>query len=41
MMMTTRYTAANTATVRLFNFSAAAYDLPNGTLLVQAEEVIA
>ena len=41
MMMTTRYTAANTATVRLFNFSAAAYNLPNGTLLVQAEEVIA
>ena len=41
MMMTTRYTAANTATVRLFNFSAAAYNLPNGALLVQAEEVIA
>jgi hypothetical protein len=41
MMMTTRYTATNTATVRLFNFSAAAYNLPSGSLLVQAEEVIA
>jgi len=41
MMMTTRYTAANTATVRLFNFSASAYDLPSGSFLVQAEEVIA
>jgi hypothetical protein len=41
MMMTTRYTSSNTATVRLFNFSAAAYDLPSGNLLVQAEEVIA
>ena len=41
MMTTTRYTAANTATVRMFNFSASAYDLPNGSLLVQAEEVIA
>jgi len=41
MMMTVRYTAANTATVRLFNFSASAYDLPSGSFLVQAEEVIA
>jgi len=41
MMMTTRYSAANTAIVRLFNFSASAYDLPSGSFLVQAEEVIA
>ena len=41
MMMTTRYSAANTAIVRLFNFSASPYDLPSGSLLVQAEEVIA
>jgi len=41
MMMTVRYSAANTATVRLFNFSASAYDLPAGSFYVQAEEVIA
>ena len=41
MMLTTRYTAANTATIRLFNFTASAYDLPSGSFLVQAEEVIA
>jgi len=41
MMLTARYTASNTATVRLFNFTASAYDLPSGSLLVQAEEVIA
>ena len=41
MMLTTRYTATNQATVRLFNFTASAYDLPSGSFLVQAEEVIA
>lgn len=41
MMLTTRYSAANTAIVRLFNFTASAYDLPSGSFLVQAEEVIA
>jgi len=40
MMLTTRYTATNTATVRLFNFTASAYDLPSGSFLVQAEETI-
>lgn len=41
MMLTARYSAANTATIRLFNFTASAYDLPSGSFLVQAEEVIA
>ena len=41
MMLTTRYTSSNTASVRLFNFSGSAYDLPTGNLLVQGEEVIA
>jgi hypothetical protein len=41
MMSTTRYTAVNQAAVRIFNFSASAYDLPSGSFLVQAEEVIA
>jgi len=41
MMMTCRYSAVNQATVRLFNFTASAYDLPSGSFLVQAEEVIA
>lgn len=40
MMLTARYSAANTATIRLFNFTASAYDLPSGSFLVQAEEVI-
>lgn len=41
MMLTARYSAVNQATVRLFNFTASAYDLPSGSFLVQAEEVIA
>lgn len=40
MMMTVRYSAANTAIVRLFNFSASAYDLPAGSFYVQAEEIV-
>jgi hypothetical protein len=41
MMLTTRYSATNQATIRLFNFTGSAYDLPSGSFVVQGEEVIA
>jgi hypothetical protein len=41
MMLIVKYQTSNTARIRLFNFTASAYDLPSGSFLVQAEEVIA
>ena len=41
VMSTTRYASDGNATVRIFNFTASAYDIPSGSLLVQAEETVA
>lgn len=41
VMTTVRYASTGNATIRLFNFSASAYDIPSGKIMIQAEETVA
>lgn len=40
VMTTVRYASDGNATVRIFNFTSSAYDIPSGKLMVQAEETV-
>ena len=40
VMTTVRYASDGNATIRLFNFSGSAYDVPSGKVLIQAEETV-
>jgi Pectate lyase superfamily protein len=40
VMTTVRYASEGNATVRIFNFTSSAYDIPSGSLIVQAEETL-
>ncbi len=40
VMTTVRYASDGNAYIRLFNFSSSAYDIPSGTVTIQAEETV-